>query len=77
MILPVNIDVVSWADAMTVTLSRYGSVGVLRDAAGWRSWARNVSQLPTISSQNPPNPDFFEDWQDWAARFIQVPAAQV
>jgi hypothetical protein len=72
LIIPYGMTVQQWTDAMTVDLQKFGVVGVLRDPADWRSWARQAIQLRSIRNQNPPDPDFFESWEDWAVRFLQI-----
>lgn len=38
----------------------------------WKVVAKNVSQLPTFSSYPVPDPDLFEQWQDWANQFTLI-----
>jgi hypothetical protein len=44
----------------------------LLDPKEWREWAMSVTSNPSIRKFQPPDPNFFEDWQDWAERFVQV-----
>lgn len=63
-------DVIEWTDRMAETLPF--PVYRLFKAVDWRAWARNLIQYPTVSKFSPPDPDEFEDWQQWAERFNQV-----
>ena len=59
----------AWASQMTLGLSAYGAVPILRDEAGWRGWARQVVLLPEVAALGAPQPDQFADWRDWAVAF--------
>lgn len=60
-------DVIQWTDRMAETLPF--PVYRLLDPQEWRSWARNLIQYAQVSKFNPPNPDSFEDWREWAERY--------
>lgn len=70
MIDPRHLNVIQWTDRMAATLP----FPVLRllDPEEWRGWARNLIQYPQISAFNPPDPEFFVDWEQWAERFNQI-----
>jgi hypothetical protein len=36
----------------------------------WHDTARNLVQFPAFASYGIPNPDLFENWQDWAQQFV-------
>ena len=36
----------------------------------WAITAKNISQTPTFAQYNIPDPDHFDNWQDWANQFI-------
>ena len=38
----------------------------------WRITAKNVSQLPTFAAYPVPDPDLFQNWQDWAYEFTLI-----
>ena len=40
--------------------------------ADWRITAKNVSQLPTFEVYPVPDPDLFQNWQDWAYEFTLI-----
>lgn len=69
---PRGMGVVEWANAMALELQPFGPVPRLEDPKLWRDWARSVMHNPQIASRVPPEPRFFDDWQDWAIRFIQT-----
>ena len=47
-------------------------VGRLDDPTQWREWARSVILINNEWQGETPNPYQFDDWQDWAQRFLQV-----
>ena len=70
MIDPRHMSVLEWTDQMAATLPF--PVSRLLDTDEWRGWARNLIQYPQVSAFNPPDPEQFNDWQQWAERFNQV-----
>ena len=62
---------VEWTDRMALLLQNIHPLKIDREQ-DWRAWARHVIQSAAISQYNPPNPDFFEDWQEWAHRFNET-----
>ena len=42
----------------------------ITEEVDWAVTARNIVQLPAFSQYNIPNPEGFENWQDWATQFI-------
>lgn len=38
----------------------------------WKITAKNVSQLPFFETYPVPDPDLFENWQDWAYQFTLI-----
>lgn len=38
----------------------------------WLSVAHNIARSPTFSVYPVPNPDTFENWQDWAREVTQI-----
>ena len=42
------------------------------DELDWKFVAKNVSQLPTFNVYPVPDPDLFENWQDWASEFTLI-----
>lgn len=72
MIDPTFMSAVEWTDRMALLFP--GDILPLRidREQDWRAWARHVLQSPEISQYNPPSPDSYSDWRDWAYRFNQV-----
>lgn len=70
MIDPIGMNAVEWTDRMTPLLPIL-PLKINREQ-DWRVWARHVLQSPSISRYNPPNPEFFSDWREWADRFNQT-----
>lgn len=71
MIDPIGMSAVEWTDRMNQLLP--GDILPLRidRPQDWRAWARHVIQSPRLSRYNPPNPDQFSNWAEWAQRFNQ------
>lgn len=38
----------------------------------WKIVAKNVAQLPTFSAYPVPDPELFQNWQDWASEFTLI-----
>lgn len=77
MILPTPpMDVIEWTDKMALELERYGAVFRLDEPERWKEWAGRVIAMPKIAVTVPPIPDAFDDWRDWAERFIQTARAE-
>ena len=68
MIDPTLMSAVEWTDRMSQLLPDVLPVKIDRDQ-DWRAWGWHVLQSSTISKFNPPNPEQFSDWRDWAYRF--------
>ena len=72
-IIPVpNMGVIEWTDKMTPELYQYGSIIRLDNPDNWKDWARSVILAIQIFQGTAPNPDEFQDWRNWAERFLQV-----
>lgn len=70
MIDPRFMSVLEWTDRMSASLP-FPALRLF-DPVKWREWARNTIQYPQVSVFNPPDPDQFEEWREWAERFNQV-----
>lgn len=42
------------------------------EEADWRMTAKNVAQLPTFLVYPIPDPDKFDNWQDWTKEFTLI-----
>ncbi len=66
-------DMKEWVEYSTAPLSRLvGTVPILSTNIGWVDWAYNLIQLPEIQKFSPPDPRYFNNWQEWAFRFNQA-----
>jgi hypothetical protein len=70
-------DVIEWTDKMALELERFGAVSRLDEPERWKEWANRVIAMPKIAVTVPPVPDFFNDWREWAERFVQTARAEV
>lgn len=69
---PTGLTVTDWCDSMSFVLSTVMTPQKLLDPEEWKPWARNVIQSPALAVFNPPNPDDFDRWDEWADRFNQA-----
>lgn len=70
MLDPWGMPMLAWADATALQLDQYGSVYRLDSEDDWRTWAAYVISLPTVNESDPPLPDDFASFRDWAQRFV-------
>lgn len=71
MIDPTFMTAIEWTDRMSLLLPDIQPVRIDREE-DWQVWARHVLQSATVSRYNPPNPEAFSDFREWAYRFNQV-----
>lgn len=69
--LPTNLTVLDWAAQVVLDLDKYGTFGRLDDPTRWQDWGVQFLNNSTIG-RNPPSPYQFQDWQEWAQRFVGV-----
>lgn len=67
--LPAFIGLRDWADAMSIDLQSYGLVPRLDDD-DWKDFGRRLLILTNLSTV--PDPEGFEDWREWASRFVSA-----
>lgn len=66
-------DAREWADFITIPLNIIGiTPRRLDNPKNWKNWAYNLIQSAQLSGFYPPDPRFFQNWEDWASRFNQV-----
>ncbi len=70
MLDPRGMNMLAWADSTALQLDQYGSVFRLDTEDNWREWAAYVISLPVVNTSDPPQPDDFADFRDWAQRFV-------
>ena len=63
---------IDWADYMYPDLEQFGTVVQMMPGANWQDWAAGLSAVNKIAESSAPNPYQFDDWKDWAMRFIQL-----
>lgn len=68
MIDPSQMGAVEWTDRMALLLPRVLPLRIDREE-DWPAWAMHVLQSPSISQYNPPDPNQFTNWREWADRF--------
>jgi hypothetical protein len=63
----------TWEDWNGNLLSFYGQEPVsYSEEDQWKDVIRNLINLPTFSVYGIPDPDLFENWQDWAEAFTLI-----
>lgn len=65
---PRPMELEAWINAVTFSIRDYGFVPQLL-GSDWKSWARNVIQLKTLSQYQLPDPEDYTDWREWAIYF--------
>lgn len=69
--MPFGMELIDWADQITMDLDAYGVIGKLESEFYWQDWAAGLINNTDIPD-NVPNPYMFSDWRDWAERLCQV-----
>lgn len=69
---PLGLPALEWFDSTGDNLSWIVAPMKLQDVSEWKTWARHVVQNPTIGGLSPPNPDQYDNWEEWAVRFNQT-----
>lgn len=70
---PRGLDAITWANQTIPSLARLGVLAPsLQDEEQWRQWGLVVMQDPRVARFNPPIPQGFDDWREWAVRFNQA-----
>ena len=69
---PRGLSATQWCNFMAPVLAPFGPLPAVREDAEWRGWADAVCAMSGISKRTPPLPEFFDQWSDWATRFIDV-----
>lgn len=69
-LLPVNIDMVIWAQEMR---NEYPNedIPALYDKNDWKQWANYIRLSGSFADANAPMADGFADFRDWAMQFTQ------
>lgn len=61
-----------WADFMYPSLQQYGVIEQITYGSDWKSWANGLLSLNGIAQNGAPSPYGFDDWKEWAMRFVEV-----
>lgn len=69
---PRGLTAVEWCDYTADNLAGIVAPMKISGEAEWKDWARHAVQNPRLGGLNPPNPNYFEDWREWADRFNQA-----
>lgn len=69
---PRFVDLYRWADETVGLLYDVSAVPRLDAPGEWLPWARDVVGTPAIAAFNPPDPDHFADWREWAVEFNEA-----
>jgi hypothetical protein len=69
---PTRMRPTEWADRMALGLWQFGPVPRMSRDEDWKEWARAVLTLPGVADQQPPNPDQFENFEEWATYFTDA-----
>lgn len=66
---PRGTTVQDWCDRMVLELDRFGTIPIIGRDMDWKGWGRQVIQLQEISNYQPPSPDEYEEFVEWALDF--------
>lgn len=66
---PRFMDVINWTAQTSTVLAPYGVVPKLLNVGQWREWASFTTSMPAVAALNPPRPEGFAAWDDWAQQF--------
>lgn len=66
-------DYMTWEDWNGNLIIYYGQETVpYSEELLWQETAKNISELPTFVVYPVPDPDLYDDWQDWARDFTEI-----
>lgn len=65
---PSGMALQDWADQIVLDLDLFGSFSKL-EGDDWQTWATQFLNNAVIGA-NPPMPQQFDAWDDWAERFV-------
>lgn len=60
-----------WADIVgsEIERSKRAIIGRMERVEDWQTWARLIVDVPAIAADNPPRPEDYEEFIDWARAF--------
>lgn len=68
-VLPVGIDVLSWAASLVIDFPQ-DDIPRLDDPDAWQEWGERLLQSPSFLTA--PRPGDYADWVSWAQRVCAV-----
>jgi len=70
---PFTPDLMTWDDWNGNLVMFYGEEPIpALPEDNWREVANNVAQLATFINYPVPDPQLYENWQDWALEFTEI-----
>ena len=70
-VFPFSVENTDWQSFNGNLIMYYGQEPIpISSEDDWEITAKNVSQIPSFVQYNIPDPEGFENWQDWAKEFI-------
>lgn len=69
---PRFISLTRWADETAWNLSPFATIPKLVDENLWHDFARYICGVPSINALQPPRPEGFSRWEDWAVSLNQT-----
>ncbi len=58
-----------WVQAAMYTMSNYSNLATMTND-DWREWGMQFLSDPYLSTLNPPDPNFFDEWHPWAEQLV-------
>jgi hypothetical protein len=64
----------TWKGWASLICEQYASqsLGDPPDEESWKTWADGVVGIDTFAKNGIPSPNFYDNWQDWAAQFGSI-----
>lgn len=69
---PRFLSLTRWASETAYNLAPFATVPQLLDEDDWKDWARYVAGVPALNARQPPRPEAFDKWQQWAVAINQA-----
>lgn len=66
---PTGLPLREWADRVILDLERFGTFSKL-EGPDWQNWAAQFLNCIGLGPYNLPSPYYYDDWRDWAERFV-------
>ena len=69
--LPVGIGLKDWANCLITDFIAFGAFDPLDDETKWQDWATQFLNATNLI-EDFPDPYMYDDWREWAERFVQT-----